>query len=73
MKSKSHLHENKAVYTATEVACGWAGAVKTTFFKQLSGSSNAKTACKGRKKLTETDRLTNRPPDVAGHSRIAHN
>ena len=34
---------NKAVYTATEVACGWAG---------------AKTARKRRKKLTRTDQPT---------------
>ena len=47
--------KNKAVYTATKVACGWAGAVTQDL------PENAE------KKLTRTDRRTDRPTDIAGH------
>ena len=44
------IEYNKAIYTATEVACGWAGAVMQKSRKR-------------QKKLMKTDQLTNRPTD----------
>ena len=47
-KSCGSYLENKAVFMATKVAFGWAGAV-IMLFKQLSRSSNAKNAAKRQK------------------------
>ena len=52
---------NKAVYTATQVACGWAGGV---IRKVLSRSSNAKTAHRCPKKPTVTGQLTDTTIDI---------
>ena len=63
-------YRNKAVYTATEVARGWARVVANRLFKQLGRSSNVKTARKRRKKNKQygpTDGRTDGPTDIAGH------
>ena len=67
-----HSNKNKAGYTATKIACGWAGAVKTGQCKHLDKSSNAKDAKKAIKANgdQQTDRPTNRQTKRVKESRV---
>ena len=62
-KEEGKGEKNKAGYTATSVACGWAGAV-FELLKHLARSSEAKDRKNIKKvKWGPTDRPTNRPTD----------
>ena len=58
---KKEADENKARYTATPVACGWAGAVKEKFTGVFMQVGLAQKAQKSQKK--EGDRPTNSAMD----------
>ena len=59
--------KNKAGYTATPVACGWAGAV-FELLEHLGRSSEAKDRKNIKKvKWGPTNRPTDRPTDEAGY------
>ena len=60
--------KNKAVYTANEVACGWAGAVMKKAYPSIWVGAVTQKPPITPKKLTRTDQLTDRPTD--GHSRL---
>ena len=54
---------NKAGYTATLVACGWAGAVLEKVTRASGQEPYAQKAQKRRKSKKGTDQPTNRPTD----------
>ena len=56
------MDKNKAGYTATLVACGWAGAV-FELLEHLGRSSEAKDRKKKKVKWGPTDRPTDQPTD----------
>ena len=59
-----NARKNKSVYTATEVACGWAGAViKKTNPSIWAGAAMQKPPAEG-----PTDRPTDRPTDTHKHT-----
>ena len=58
--------DNKAGYTATSVACGWAGAV-FELLKHLARSSEAKDRKNIKKSKMGTDQPTDRRTDKAGY------
>ena len=63
----SGAFSNKAGYTATLVACGWAGAVielTKAFGQELKTTKKVK--------IGWMNQPTDRPTDIAGCSRIAH-
>ena len=61
--------KNKAGYTATLVACGWAGAVMEKVTGELGRSSELKTLKNAKKvKWGPNDRPTDRPTN--GQSRV---
>ena len=58
---------NKAVYTATEVACGWAGAVEKKAYLNVWMQKHLVNAEKA-----NGDRPTDRPKDIAGFRVVVH-
>ena len=63
---KSEYENNKARYTATLVACGWAGAVLEKVTRASGQELYAQKAQKRRKSKKGTDRPTDQPTDIAG-------
>ena len=55
--------KNKVRYTATEAACGWAGAVMKKAYPSIWAGAVTKVSPVTPKKLTQTDRQTNRSTD----------
>ena len=63
-RSRLRVRKNKVGYTATQVACGWAGAVLEKVTRASGQEPYAQKAQKRSKK--GTNRPTNRPTDTAG-------
>ena len=75
MKSASTFNKNKAGYTATLFACGWAGAVLEKVTRASGQEPYAQKAQKRKKKKVKrgpTDRLTDRQTDIAGFRVAMH-
>ena len=60
-------YRNKAGYTATEVACGWAGAVMKNAHPSIWVGAVTQKPSVTPKKLTRMDRRTNHPTDITGY------
>ena|ERR1712074_155179 len=60
---KSRIEMNKAGYTATLVACRWAGAVLEKVIRASGQEPYAQKAQKRQKSKKGTDQPTNRPTD----------
>ena len=63
---KSRIEMNKAGYTATLVACRWAGAVLEKVIRASGQEPYAQKAQKRRKSKKGTDQPTDRRTDIAG-------
>ena len=68
MPQRNKIDKNKAGYTATLVACGWAGAV-FELLKHLGKCSEAKDSKNMKKSKMGTDRPTDRPTEKPTNQR----
>ena len=64
--STSYLKKNKAGYTATPVAYGWAGAVIVKVTRAFGRERYAQKAQKGRKSEKGTNQPTDQSTDIMG-------
>ena len=66
LQTSTWAHFNKAEYTATLVACGWAGAVLEKVNRASGQEPHAQKAQICQKSKKPTNQPTDQPTDIAG-------